>query len=119
MNSICISGHIATAPNFSEHENDVKRCRFSLANDQWYGGEKSTGFYWVTAWGKRAEAIRDLCDVGTAIYISGRLEQYRYENETGQMQYENSIILESFEISNRPLSDSSPELPSSQGESAA
>lgn len=101
MNSICISGNIATAPQFTEHENGVKRCSFSLANNQWYGGEKKTGFYWVTAWGTRAEAIRDYCQIGTAIFITGRLEQYRYDNKSGETQYENSIILESFDLQPR------------------
>ena len=98
MNSICISGNIATAPQFTEYENEVKRCSFSLANDRWYGGEKTTGFYWVTAWGRRAEAIRDYCQVGTAIFITGRLDQYRYEDESGEIHYENSIILDSFDL---------------------
>lgn len=96
MNSLCIGGRLTAAPQFTEHDNDVKRCVFFIANDVWYGGEKSTGFYRVKAWGRTAELTRDLLATGDEVFVTGRLEQQRYENETGAMIYDTSIVLESF-----------------------
>ena len=76
-------------------------CTFFIANDVWFGQNKKTGFYKCTAWGKTGKIIAENTKTGTELFISGRLEQSRYENEHGDTIYDVSIIVEQFDFGAR------------------
>ncbi|MBV6492467.1 MAG: Single-stranded DNA-binding protein [Turneriella sp.] len=99
MNKVCLSGRLTTDPYFKKFENDVKRCTIFVANDVYYGSEKSTGFYKVTAWGKKAELIAQHFKTGVEIFVTGHLEQNRYEDENGKLVYDNEIVVDEFNFS--------------------
>ena len=103
MNQICISGRLTAPPSFNEYENGIKRCVFFIANDVFRGENKSTGFYKVTAFGKLAELARDHFASGREVFVTGRLEQYRYLDENGKQVYDNSIVMDSFDFGTRPV----------------
>jgi single-strand DNA-binding protein len=98
MNKVCLSGRLTTDPQLNEYESDVKRCTIFVAHDDYYGESKKTGFYRVTSWGKKAELISQYFKTGMEIFLTGRLEQYRYEDENGKTVYDNGIVLEDFEF---------------------
>jgi len=98
MNKICLSGNLTSDPILTEHENDVTRCTMFVANNVYFGDSKTTGFYRVTAWGKLAKIVSEKCKTGTKVFITGRLEQYRYEDENGKTIYDNSIVMEQFDL---------------------
>ena len=106
MNKVCLSGRLTTDPYFNEYENDVKRCTIFVANDVYYGEEKATGFYKVTAWGKKAELIKQYFRTGMEIFVTGHLEQHRYEDEKGNTVYDNGVALDEFNFGAKPPMDS-------------
>lgn len=97
MNKVCINGRLIKDPDYRELEGGNCLCKFIIANDVYYGQNKSTGFYRVTAWGKQGKLIADTVKKGTLLFITGRLEQHRYENEFGKTVYDTGIVLEHFD----------------------
>ena len=102
MNKIHISGRLIKEPVLKELENNNAVCTFFIANDVHFGSNKKTGFYKVTAWGQQARIIAGHAATGSELFITGRLEQHRYENEKGDTVYDNSIVVEQFDFGSRP-----------------
>jgi len=105
MNKVCISGRIIKEPGLKELENNNALCTFFIANDVHSGSNKKTGFYKVTAWGNQAKLIASYGKVGSELYITGRLDQYTYENEHGKIVYDTGIVLEQFDFGRRPVTE--------------
>lgn len=105
MNKVCINGRIIKEPGFKELENNNALCTFFIANDVHYGSNKKTGFYKVTAWGNQAKLIASYGKVGSELFISGRLDQYTYENEHGKTVYDTGIVLEQFDFGRRSAAE--------------
>lgn len=101
MNKLCINGRLTMAPVLKELENNNALCTFFIANDIHFGANKKTGFFKATAWGSQARIIAEHAAVGSELFISGRLEQYRYEDENGKTVYDNSIVVEQFDFGAR------------------
>ncbi len=101
MNKVMINGRLIKEPEGQELAGNGYRASFIIANDVWMGQTKETGFYRVTAWGKIGKLVVDNCVTGTELFITGRLEQHRYEDETGKMIYDTGIVLESFDFGAR------------------
>ena len=93
-----INGRLTRDPDYRELEKGNARCVIFIANDVFFGQNKETGFYRVTAWGKLAKIVADNCKTGTEIFITGRLEQNRYEDESGKTIYDVGIVMESFDF---------------------
>ncbi len=96
MNKLCINGRITMEPVLKELENNNALCTFFFANDVHYGTNKKTGFYKATAWGGTARLIAQYAKVGTELFMTGRIDQYRYEDENGKAVYDNSVVVEEF-----------------------
>ena len=101
MNKVCINGRLIKDPDFKPLENNNSLCTFFIANDVWFGNNKKTGFFKCSAWGHLAKIISDNAKMGTELFVTGRLEQYRYENDKGETVYDNSIVVEQFDFGNR------------------
>ncbi len=61
---------------------------FFIANNVWFGQNKKTGYYKRQAWGPIGRIIADNARTGTELFITGRLDQYRYENDKGDIVYD-------------------------------
>ncbi len=101
MNKLCINGRLIKAPELTPLENNNSLCTFFIANDVQFGSNKKTDFFKCTAWGNLGKIIAEHAQVGTELFITGRLEQYRYENENGKTVYDNSIVVEQFDFGAR------------------
>ncbi len=101
MNKVHINGRLIKDPALKELENNNAVCTFFIANDVHFGANKKTGFYKVTAWGHQARIIAEHALTGSELFITGRLEQYRYDNEKGETVYDNSIVVEQFDFGAR------------------
>lgn len=101
MNKVHINGRLIKDPALKELENNNAVCTFFIANDVHFGANKKTGFYKVTAWGHQARIISEHSKTGSELFITGRLEQYRYEDEKGETVYDNSIVVEQFDFGAR------------------
>ena len=105
MNRVCINGRLIKEPEAKELENNNYLCTFFIANDVWFGQNKKTGFYKCTAWGNIGKIIAEHAKTGTEVFITGRLEQHRYEDDKGNTFYDVSIIVEQFDFGGRGASE--------------
>jgi len=101
MNKIMINGRLIKDPDTKHMEKNALLCTFFIANDVWFGSNKKTGFYKCQAWGPIGKIIGDNAKTGTELFITGRLEQYRFENDKGDTIYDNYIIVEQFDFGAR------------------
>ena len=104
MNKVCINGRLIKDPELKELENNNSLWTFFIANDVHFGTNKKTGFYKAQAWGNLAKIITEHAKTGTELYITGRLDQYRYENDQGNTVYDVSIQVEQFDFGSRGVS---------------
>lgn len=93
-----INGRLIRDPESKEMEKNTFLCTVFIANDVWFGSNKKTGFYKCQAWGQLGRIIADNAKTGTELFITGRLEQYRYENDRGETVYDNYIVIEQFDF---------------------
>jgi len=98
MNKVCINGRLIKDPEHKALENNNSLTTFFLANDVWFGGNKKTGFYKCQAWGALGKIIAENAKTGTELFVTGRLDQYRWEDEAGKTVYDVSIQVEQFDF---------------------
>ena len=96
-----INGRLVKEPELKELDRGNARCVIFIANDVYLGQNKETGFYRVTAWGKLARIVAESANTGTELFITGRLEQNRYEDENGNTIYDVGIVMEQFDFGAR------------------
>lgn len=102
MNKICISGRLVTEPRVYTFSNNNHLTTIFIANNMYYGTKEKTGFYKVNAWGALGKTIAEHCKTGTKLFVTGRLEQNRYQDKDGRTIYDVSINMENFEFGERP-----------------
>ncbi len=106
MNKLCINGRLIKDPEVKDLENDNSICTFFIANDAHVGAVKKTGFYKCSAFGKIGKIIAEYAKTGAELFITGRLDQYRFEDKTGKMNYNTSIVVDQFDFGAKPKSAS-------------
>ena len=105
MNKVFISGRLVRDPESRVTTNGKSLCTFSIANNMRYGNNKKTGFYSVTAWGNSANIITKHCAKGHQIFITGRLDHNRWEDQKGNMRSDVNIVLEHFDFGQKPIGE--------------
>jgi len=98
VNAVHINGRLVKDPELKTFESNTRLCTFCIANDVWFGGNKKTGFYWCNAWGKPGMIIADNAKKGTELFVTGRLEQNRWDDEKGVTHYDVAIVVEQFDF---------------------
>lgn len=106
MNKVMLNGRLIREPEGKEMEKNNFLCTVFIANDVWFGQNKKTGFYKCQAWGQMGKIIAENAKTGTEIFITGRLEQYRHDDEKGGTVYDNYIVIEQFDFGARSASGS-------------
>ena len=101
MNKVCISGRLTQDPIYKSYSEQTQLTTFFIANNRYYGENQKTGFFKVKAWGNFAKIIAEHCKTGTKLFITGELEQSRYENEHGDTIYDVSINMVHFDFAER------------------
>ncbi|MCU0822223.1 MAG: single-stranded DNA-binding protein [Spirochaetes bacterium] len=106
MNKLCINGRLIKDPELKQLENNNSLCTFFIANDVYSGGNKKTGFYKCTAFGKLAQSIAEYARTGRELFITGRLDQYSYQDQAGKKNSITGILVDQFDFGAFPKSAS-------------
>ncbi len=106
MNKIILLGNVSYMENLKiiEVESGEKAVlKFSLAIKRPYK-EKETDFFNCEVWGKKAETMSALIEVGTRIAVEGylRVDTLKTKNE---IRYFPKILLENFEFAQKKQSE--------------
>ena len=83
--SITLSGHVVAVPTLRKGKNDKEYGTFSIAVNQWYGGQEVASFYNCVTPGYMYE---NMCKAsvgkGSSISVTGMLTLRTYRNDAGQ-----------------------------------
>lgn len=91
-NAISFHGRLTKDAEVQSTANGKTLCKFTVASDVGYGDHKSTNFFDVVIFGKRAEGgLPQYLKKGTSVYVSGELkiEKREYEGK----HYTNVTVL--------------------------
>lgn len=97
-----ITGNVTRDPELRTTPSGAQVCSFSVAVNRNYrdnnGAQQETvSFIDCVAWAKSAEIIAQYAKKGTAILVSGRLEQRSWDDQkTGQKRSRVEIVVEDF-----------------------
>ncbi len=96
LNRVQLIGFLGRDPESRYTPNGNKVCSFSLAVDRRWkssSGElrESTDWFNVEAWGRLAEICQEYLHKGSLVYIDGRLNTHRYEQE-GEPRYFTKVV---------------------------
>jgi len=96
-NSVSIVGNLTREPELRYTPSGAAVAKFGVAVNRSYNnrsGEKveQTDFFDVTAWRELAENIAESLTVGSRVIVTGRLQQDRWENDSGEKRSKIFIV---------------------------
>lgn len=96
LNEVKLIGHVGQTPEIKVFESGNSLSVFSIATNQSYvkDGQKIDNTTWhrIVAWRKLAEIIEKYVNKGDKVYISGRLNNRQYEDDSGVKRHITEIV---------------------------
>ena len=65
---------------------------FSVACNDKYGETETTEWFNVVAWNKLAETCNQYLTVGRQVYVEGRVQTHKWDDQEGQTHYKTELI---------------------------
>jgi single-strand DNA-binding protein len=102
INKAILIGNLGVAPELSQTTKGMAVCNFSLAtSDKWTdkaSGEKKEKVEWhrICVFGKLSEIAHTYLKKGSKVYIEGKLQTRKWEDNTGQDRYTTEVIVNGF-----------------------
>jgi len=105
LNRVQLIGRLGRDPDTRFIPTGRKVCTFSLAVDRrWKSKEgetrESTDWFNVEAWGRLGEICQEYLNKGSLVYVEGRLQTDRYEQE-GETRYFTKVIARHIQMLDR------------------
>jgi len=115
INKVILVGRLGKDPESKETKNGLG-ARFSVATSESYTskatGQKVENTEWhnIVVWGKLAEIAAMYLKKGSMVYLEGKLETQKYQDQTGQDKYITKVVLNGFNsklemLDSKPSSD--------------
>ena len=107
LNKVFLVGNLTADPEFrmTSSGKGVARLRMAVNRRGWGGGQDETLFIDVTVWEKTAEFAKNYLHKGSAIFVEGRLKQFRVRYVGGHLAKPIHVIGET----NEPGLDAGPQ----------
>lgn len=101
LNKIFIVGRLTADPEFKK-VGESSLVSFSIANGRKFKSnnetKEETSFLNCEAWGKLAKIIREYCNKGKQVVITGRLKQDRWKDNNGANHSRIKIFVEELQM---------------------
>lgn len=93
-----IKGFLGKDPEFRTSASGKKYCAFPVAVTKKYKEQETTSWFYCKAWGNFATIV-DRCHIvkGSAVFVTGTLEIYRWTDNDGNAQQTPQITIDSIE----------------------
>lgn len=97
-----IAGNVTRDPEMRATPSGAQACNFTIAVNRVFRGsdggqQEQTSFIDCVAWGKSGETIAQYVKKGSALIVSGRIEQRSWEDKTsGQRRSRVEIVVDDF-----------------------
>jgi single-strand DNA-binding protein len=90
-------GRLTKDPVVRETTNS-KVCTFDIADNKRVAGKEETFFFRCKAWGKQAEIIGEYLKKGSRIFISGDLEEEKWNDKEGNKRSTVTLNVRDFDF---------------------
>ena len=112
LNRVQLIGHLGVDPESREMPNGRKVCSFRLAvTRRWRGAEgkpkEATDWFNVEAWGRLGEICQQFLSKGRLVFLEGRLQTDRYEQD-GKPNYFTKVITNEMQMLDRRAVEKTP-----------
>jgi len=92
LNKVLIIGNVGTDPEMRFTPNGNAVVNFSVATNEKFGETEHTEWFKVTAWNKLAETCNQFLSKGRQVYVEGRLQTRKWEDNDGNTRYSTDVI---------------------------
>ena len=102
VNKVILIGNLGQAPDVRITNSGIKVAEISIATSSYFNRDnervEKTTWHTVTLWNKLAEIVEQYTGKGSSVYIEGRLETDKWQDQNGQNRYTTKIIAESVHL---------------------
>lgn len=95
MNLVALAGHIGRNPDIKAGEGKTTIANFSIATNEYYGGEERVEWHRLVAFGKIAEYMGAYVTKGALLEITGRLQTREWVDKDDNKRQTTEIIVNS------------------------
>lgn len=97
MNICNFRGRLTTDPKFTQTDDNVCVCSFTLAVPNRFGKKQEADFIRMVAFGKEGEVLEAYAVKGTELIVTGRLKTSSYEKNNSK-HYTSEVHISNFEF---------------------
>ena len=110
LNQVQLIGYLGKDPETRFTPTGKKVCHFSLAvNRSWKTGEgeakETTDWFNIEAWGKLGEACQQYLGKGRLVFVGGRLQTDRWNDDKGETHYRTRVVARKMQMLDREPSE--------------
>lgn len=102
VNKVILIGNLGQPPDVRITNSGSKVAEISLATTSYFTRDnervEKTQWHTVTLWNKLAEIVERYTGKGSSVYIEGRLETEKWQDQNGQNRYTTKVIAESIQL---------------------
>ena len=94
LNKVILSGRLTADPELKQTQSGLAVCSFRIAVNRRgkEGGEQETDFFTVTAWRQTAEFVAKYFRKGSAICVTGSIQNRAWTDQQGQKHASTDIV---------------------------
>ena len=94
VNKVILVGNLGKDPELKYGQASGKAvCRFSLAVNERRGSDDHTEWFNIVSFDRTAEVANEYLSKGRQVYIEGRLQTRKYQDQSGQDRYMTEVIV--------------------------
>lgn len=117
LNRVQLIGRLGRDPEVRNTPSGRKVTQFSIAvNRNWTDGEgdrhEVTDWFTVESWGRLADICEQYLSKGRLVYVEGRLQIDRWDDDKGTTHYRAKIVADQMQMLDRPGEPEQEEEPS-------
>lgn len=99
VNKVILLGRLGKDPDLTYSKNSGKAvCRINLATSEKYNGEERTEWHNVVMFDRQAEVANEYLRKGSQVYIEGRIQTRKWQDQNGNDRYMTEIIGTSLQL---------------------
>lgn len=102
VNKVILIGNLGQAPDVRVTNSGMKIAEISIATSSFYKKDnqriEKTQWHTVTLWGRLAEVVEQYTTKGSSVYVEGRLEHEKWQDQNGTTLYTTKIVAETVQL---------------------
>lgn len=120
VNKVIIMGHLGKDPEINSTASGMQVANLSIATtesrkDQSGQWQDSTEWHRATVFGKTAETAGNYLKKGSLVYVEGRLQTRKWQDQSGQDRYTTEIVCNEMQmVGGRDQGQQAPQQPQQQ-----